>query len=102
MNERDPTDLDAIEQSENDKNRTAQAIARSEAEDLKWLMANRRGRRIVWKLMSNAGVYKPSFNTNAMTMSFLEGVRSLGTKLLDQVMNECPDMYFEMVKENTK
>ena len=34
---------------------------------------SKRGRRIVWRFLERAGVYRLSFNTNAMAMAFAEG-----------------------------
>ncbi|WP_334157915.1 Bbp19 family protein [Oryzomicrobium sp.] len=86
----------------------AQAIAEDHArlalqieiDDLKWLMNNKRGRRFVARLLERAGVWRLSFNTNALTMAFNEGTRNEGLRLLAQVTAHCPDRYTEMLKES--
>jgi hypothetical protein len=72
----------------------------SEEADFKWLMGSKRGRRIVWRLLEQAGVFRLSFNTNAMAMAFAEGNRSYGNRTLAMVHSVCPELYPTMVREN--
>lgn len=102
MTDIDPTDLDSQEQAQAAKARRAQIAAKAEEEDLKWIMANKRGRRIVWGILANAGVFQLSFSTNAMTMAFNEGRRSEGLRMLALLQVHCPDQYQEMTRENAK
>jgi hypothetical protein len=67
--------------------------------DLKWLMSNKRGRRFVFRLLERAGVWRLSFNTNALTMAFSEGTRNEGLRLLAQITEHCLDRHAEMLKE---
>jgi len=69
--------------------------------DLKWLMGSSRGRRIVWRLLEEAGVFRVSFNTNALLMAFAEGNRNFGNKLLASIMRLCPELHPVMVREAT-
>ncbi len=71
-----------------------------EIDDMKWLMSNKRGRRFVARLLERAGVWRLSFNTNALTMAFNEGTRNEGLRLLAQITAHCPDRYTEMLKES--
>lgn len=102
IEERDPTDLDDLENIGVAKAKKQQAEATAEDADLRWLMANKRGRRVAWRQLSQAGVFRLSFSTNAMQMSFNEGQRDQGLKMLARIMEVCPDLYFEMTRENTK
>lgn len=71
-----------------------------EAEDLKWLLSSKRGRRIVYRLLQRAGVYRSSFNTNALQMSFNEGNRNSGLMLLAAITDSSPERYAEMIEES--
>jgi hypothetical protein len=71
----------------------------SEEADLQWLMSSKRGRRIVWRLLDRAGVFRLSFNTNAMSMAFSEGNRNEGLRILGLIHTICPNLYPTMVKE---
>lgn len=99
MNNYDPLDTDSQDKTRGE-NRTREKLAQqSEVEDVKWLMASKRGRRILWRVLDRAGVYRLSFNTNSMTMAFAEGARNEGLRLLATIHGACPDLYPTMVKE---
>jgi hypothetical protein len=100
-------DFDPLDTHQQDAQREAEAkrqkLARQqEVADFMWLMADQRGRRIVWRQLATAGVFLSSFDPTAMTMAFNEGRRSEGLRLLAQVMELCPDLYATMMKEQTK
>lgn len=97
--EHDPLDLIGQE-------RTAAAIAEEERlakekeqNDLRWVMSTKQGRRFVYRLLSRAGVFQSSFNTNNAVMAFNEGNRNAGLQLLTDIMEACPERYTEMLTE---
>lgn len=96
----DPTDIRSQERAKEESEDRAKQAREHEADDIKWLMSNKRGRRIVFRALDRAGVWLSSFNTNALTMSFNEGRRNEGLRLLGQVTSLCPDRYNEMLKES--
>jgi hypothetical protein len=100
MSNFDPMDIrsqERIQAQADERNELAQRI---EVDDLKWLMSNKRGRRFVFRLLERAGVWRLSFNTNALTMAFNEGTRNEGLRLLDQIATHCPDRHTDMLKES--
>lgn len=78
------------------KKRQEQDIA-----DFRWLMSFREGRRIVWNMLSDAHVFQGNFNESHAVMSFLEGERSSGLRLLKKVTDHTPELYLVMHRENT-
>lgn len=95
----DPLDLRSQEsrtKEQADKARTERDL---ESADVKWLMESKRGRRIIWRFLEQAGVFRLSFNTNAMSMAFAEGNRNAGLRLQALVHEVCPELYPTMVKE---
>lgn len=100
MSESDPTDIPGLEREQARKALSRKVSKDTEESDLKWLMGSRRGRRIVWRLMEHAGVFRPVFNTNAMAMSFAEGNRNYGLRILTQIHSVAPELYPIMVKEH--
>lgn len=96
----DPLDLRGQERANADKATRERLARESEEADLKWLMGSKRGRRIVWRLLDQAGIYRLSFNTNAMQMAFAEGNRNYGNRVLAAIHAPCPELYPVMVKEN--
>jgi hypothetical protein len=99
MSNYDPTDIRSQERARTDKDTAAKLIKETEEADLKWLMGSKRGRRIVWRQLDRAGVFRLSFNTNAMSMAFAEGNRNEGLRILAQIHALCPELYPTMVKE---
>ncbi|KAA5926360.1 endopeptidase [Achromobacter xylosoxidans] len=98
----DPLNPSVTETDREAKREDAKHESRVESDDMKWLMGNRRGRRIVWRLLSRAGVYRTSFSTNAMQMAFNEGNRNEGLRLMTSLLLNCPERYAEMLQEQKK
>ena len=67
--------------------------------DIRALMKLAAGRRVVWRLLEYAGVWRSVFNPEPLRMAFAEGQRNLGLQLLGWVMDECPDEYELMMRE---
>lgn len=72
-----------------------------DAQDFKWLMADSRGRRLVWKQLEAARVFHPVYDPKPIPMAFNEGRRQHGLSLLDRINTLCPHLYQVMVAENT-
>lgn len=84
------------EQKAEDAKREQQA----EIDELLWLMSDKRGRRWMWRRLSEYGVYRLSFaGGDFAATAFAEGRRSAGLNLITQLMQHCPDRFNEMQKE---
>ena len=70
------------------------------AQDFKWLMADPRGRRLVWKQLEAARVFHPVYDPKPIPMAFNEGRRQHGLSLLERINTLCPHQYQVMVAEN--
>lgn len=100
MSQFDPTDILRVErvaEESAEKQRREEQIWQS---DLKWLMADRRGRRIVSRLLDRAGMQRSSFDTNNASMSFKEGLRWSGIWLKEEIEKHCFDRYIELQEES--
>lgn len=102
MGNYDPTDIRSQERAQADKDLRNKLAKDTEESDFRWLMGNKRGRRIVWRLLERTGIFRISFNTNAMTMAFSEGNRNEGLRTLTQIHALCPEFYHVMVCEATE
>jgi hypothetical protein len=100
VSEYDPTDVQAQEAARQSQDRERKLSKDTEESDFKWLMGQKRGRRIVWRLLERAGAFRSVFNTNAMSMSFAEGHRNYGLHVIGLIHTLCPELYPVMVKEN--
>lgn len=101
MSNYDPLDIQSQERSKADKDLQAKLVRESEESDMKWLMGSKRGRRITWRQLDRAGVFRLSFNTNAMQMAFAEGNRNDGLRTLAMIHALCPELYPTMIKEQS-
>lgn len=100
MSEYDPTDVHAQEAARESQDRERKLSRDTEESDIRWLLKSKRGRRIVWRVLEQCGVFRMSFNTNAMQMSFNEGNRNSGNRLLDIVTKTAPEEFVLMLKES--
>ncbi len=97
---RDPTDTHLQEREALLEEHTAREIRKLELGDLKWLMANVQGRRIVWRLLDRAGIYRTSFNHSGSLMAFTEGKREMGLFLLAEISDASPNGLLKLIAEN--
>jgi hypothetical protein len=95
----EPTDIAAQEARSEEQKQRGRLAAQTEADDIKWLMSSKRGRRIVHRFLESAGVFRISFHTNALQMAFNEGNRNQGNALLALVTAHCPERYTELLNE---
>jgi hypothetical protein len=77
-----------------------QLEAESEAKDVYWLMSDRGGRRIMYRLLERAGVYTGSFTGEALGTVYGEGKRAVGLAYLDILSRYCAEEYVLMLKEH--
>lgn len=99
MNNYDPLDLRGQERTKADKDLRERLNRENEEADIRWLMGQKRGRRMMWRLLDQAGVFRSSFTPNAMSMAFAEGNKNYGLRILALIHTLCPDMYTVMMKE---
>jgi|GEM_PF-325959 len=96
----DPTDTHAQALARSQMHECSQQAQEQAIADLRWLMRHRQGRRVVWRWLDAAGVWRLSFNTDAVLMAFNEGGRNQGLRLLQALLAACPAFYHVMMQEN--
>ena len=94
----DTDDLHPEATAQRDAGRVAGQVA---ANDIKWLMDQKQGRRIVRRLLSEAGIHRTSFTGNSETF-FREGKRAFGLFLEAEVVRNAPENYILMLTEGMK
>lgn len=72
--------------------------AKRARDDVRAVMSTPSGRRVMWQLLSDAGIFRTSFTGNSETF-FREGARSLGLKVFTQIQENAPDLYMLMAQE---
>lgn len=63
-------------------------LANRNAEDLRRIMNMVEGRRFMWTLLSDSGVFRDSFDQNGLVMARLNGARRVGLDLLKRITPE--------------
>ena len=96
----EPHDLGSEKQARAEKKARDRFDSDADVELVKWAMSSKRGRSLVWWLLSESGIWHTSFSPNAMQMAFAEGNRNLGLKVLANIHLGCPQMEATMRKEN--
>lgn len=77
-------------------------LADNELNDLKFILATEQGRRFIWAVLSDCGIYTESADNSGSWTYYKEGKRSIGLKLLSKIMATDPDSYLRMIKESKK
>ncbi len=94
------TDTNAI-----DEEKIKQADARDarnrerDLNDMRYILAAKNGRRFIWKLMSECGIFASSFDGTSRTY-FREGERNVGLKILSRLNEADENSYSVMVRES--
>jgi hypothetical protein len=73
--------------------------AQAERDELLWLMSDKRGRRLMWRLLTRAGIYRTSFTGDALTSAFREGAKQEGLHQMTLITQHCQPRFIEMQKE---
>lgn len=82
-----------------DANVKAERKAKREADDLKWLMAHKQGRRVAYKLLADTGIYRNPFNHSGSVTAYNCGSMNVGQQFLARIMEHAPESYTTMCKE---
>jgi hypothetical protein len=102
QNEHSPIDAELERQRDEEAQAEAKRLREQQVEDLKFVMGDHRGRRFVWRMLVEAGVYRSTFSESHAAMAFQEGKRNLGLLLVDDIVSECPGDYDRMRAEQRK
>lgn len=91
----------ADEESVKTRKRKDEQVRERELHDMRTVMESVEGRRFVWRLLSQAGVFRTSFTGNSTTF-FNEGMRNMGLIVMADVQEACAEKYLVMMNESKK
>lgn len=69
-------------------------------DDLIFLLKTDPGKRFIWNLLGECGVFKTSFDNSGSVVYFNEGKRHIGLKLLGEITEHFPNALIDMMKNN--
>lgn len=98
MSHFDPLDLQGQDRRKARSEDRAKLLSLRDQDDFKWLMGDKRGRRVVWRLLERTGVFRSSFTGNSETF-FREGERNVGLVLMAHIHEYSPEQYALMIRE---
>jgi hypothetical protein len=95
-------DTDDIHHDETSRRDASKLAGDVIANDVKWLMSSKQGRRIARRWLGETGIYRTSFTGNSETF-FREGKRAFGLFLTEELTRHAFQDYLLMLNEgNTK
>lgn len=96
----DPHDIDAQEAETADRKSAEDVALQNEIGDLKKLMGNPHGRRVMFRLLDKAHIFTAAPIADHAAMAFWAGERNYGLRLMALVTENCGEHYLAMLKEN--
>jgi hypothetical protein len=66
------------------------------------VMATRAGRGWAWDRLAEAHVFSTSYSPDALQMAFAEGERNAGLRLLNDIIEWCPEQFIQMMREQNE
>lgn len=78
---------------------TPEEKAREADVDLKVMMRTRSGRRVYWRITTQAGLHTSSYADSPTATAYNEGRRSVALALMAEVKRVCPESYVLAVRE---
>lgn len=70
--------------------------------DVRELLQSHAGRRFFWRYLTIAGIYETTFRIDPHAMSFYEGQRSVGLRLLADITEADAQSFVTMMTEHKK
>jgi hypothetical protein len=92
-------DDEKLEKERAEKAELSKMALSEEIDDLKWMMKNRRGRRIIWCQLERANVFDSPFSTDPLVMARSCGMKEFGFYTLAMIHIHAPEHYATMVEE---
>jgi hypothetical protein len=71
-----------------------------EVADICHVLSSVEGRRFVWRYLETCKVFQSSWDHSGSVMSFNEGQRNVGLRLLADINEAMPEAYLVMMKES--
>lgn len=75
---------------------------RQELDDIRTVMSNASGRRLMWKMLERCGTFRTIFNTDSLTMSYHAGQQDLGHFLMAEIVEADENLLLKIMKDNKK
>ena len=68
--------------------------------DIRFVAKSPEGRRLLWRMMAENGIFQPSFNSESLVMSYAEGRRAAGLSILHDIFSAKSSLFGQMQQEH--
>ncbi|OJU90991.1 MAG: hypothetical protein BGO13_08675 [Burkholderiales bacterium 66-5] len=99
MSTYDPFELQVQQAAAASATQESEREARQAAEHLRAVVSTLPGRRVLWSVLVDSGLFRSSYTGGDGTI-FNEGMRNVGLRLVARIRAACPDDYLRMFEEN--
>lgn len=100
MTNLDPYDIEGQKELEDAAKKTAEFIEAQDVADFGWLMADERGRRVIWGLLTRCGIRRLGYTgEDTHDTAFNAGQRNIGL-IYEVLAMEDVEKFTLMMKEN--
>jgi hypothetical protein len=84
-----------------EKRKTNSRLAQKSRSDLMAAIVSMpEGRKWIWELLTELGVFSNPFSADGLVMAFKCGEQNVGQRIFADVLEASPDAYLTMVKES--
>lgn len=77
-------------------------IRRQQMDDIRTVMSNASGRRLMWRLLERAGTFSSIFNSDTHLMSYKSGYQDFGHFLMAEIVAADENLLLKIMKDNKK
>jgi len=70
-----------------------------ELDDIVHVMRDAAGRRLIWRMLADANIFRSCFTGNSQTF-YLEGRREFVLPYYQDIMQACPELFWQAQQEN--
>lgn len=98
--EYDPIDLEDLDRRKAKDVEAREHDREQEEEDMRWVMAQPQGRRLMSRILGLCGVYRSSYTGNSETF-FREGMRNIGLILVADMQTLTPGDFVKLLQEHS-
>ena len=77
-------------------------LRKQQLNDIKTVLSNNSGRRLVWRLMERCGIFSSVYSETLPTMAYLSGQQDLGHFIMGEIVEADENLLLKMMKDNKK
>lgn len=78
----------------------AKDTRKQELNDIRTVLANASGRRLIWRLMGKCKTFESTFSVDSLSMAYNSGWQDLGHFIMSEIVEADENLLLKMMKEN--